>query len=126
MKLSPEELRILIKKSRHKPCRICPQLTSPGWESFPGTFDRSKLREVGSLHDADNQAPTLLEFHPNGTNSWSVNAPIALGYFPYNQCGVWQCIGCLRVFLRYTEYGGYYEDERIREANAELIVESAN
>lgn len=29
---------------------------------------------------------------------------------------------CERPFLRYTEYGGYYVDERIREVNPELIV----
>jgi hypothetical protein len=34
---------------------------------------------------------------------------------PYNRCDVWACVQCTRPFLRYTEHGGYYSDERIRE-----------
>jgi hypothetical protein len=37
---------------------------------------------------------------------------------------VWQCVGCARTFLRYTEYGGYYQEERIRELRAQNIVEA--
>ena len=32
---------------------------------------------------------------------------------------------CPRPFLRYTEYGGYYQDERIREIDAALVVDAA-
>jgi hypothetical protein len=35
---------------------------------------------------------------------------------------VWQCVQCGRAFLRYTEFGGYYVEERIRELRAQLIV----
>jgi hypothetical protein len=34
---------------------------------------------------------------------------------------VWVCRACARPFLRYTEYGGYYEDQRIRELGAGLL-----
>jgi hypothetical protein len=69
-------------------------------------------------------AQALEEYHPTGTNSWSVDAPIAVHHFPYNRCDVWQCVRCGRPFLRYTEYGGYYVEERVRELRAELIVDA--
>jgi hypothetical protein len=66
--------------------------------------------------------PTLEEHHPAGSNAWSADAPIALDYFPYNRCDVWQCARCGRPFLRYTEYGGYYVEERIRQVDARLVT----
>lgn len=106
-------------------CTACAALVCPGWESVPGGFDRDKLQCVGSLLDVANDDPTVAEYHPNGTHSWSPLAPIALGYFPYNRCDVWQCVSCHRAFLRYTEYGGYYSDERIRELHVGLLVDVA-
>jgi hypothetical protein len=102
-------------------CSRCQALVCKGWESPPGGFDLSSLKQVGTLRDPDDSDPTLEEYHPAGTSGWSVDAPIAMGWFPYNRCDVWQCIGCARPFLRYTEYGGYYTDERIRELQAHLI-----
>jgi hypothetical protein len=103
-------------------CRSCAALVCKGWESLPGGFDRSSLRQVGTLRDPDEEDPTLSEYHPTGTHGWSDDAPIALGWFPYNRCDVWKCAGCSRPFLRYTEFGGYYSDERIREVQAGLVL----
>lgn len=64
----------------------------------------------------------LDEYHPQGTNQWSPDAPIALGWHPYNRCTLWRCHHCNAAFLRYTEYGGYYQDDRIRPLLAHLIV----
>jgi hypothetical protein len=102
-------------------CAACSALKCKGWESVPGGFSLASLRCVGTLRDAADEEPTLTEFHPEGTHGWSEGAPIAPGWFPYNRCDVWQCVGCGRPFLRYTEFGGYYADERIREVQAELI-----
>jgi len=79
-----------------------------GWESVPESFERNNLRQIGSLRRPGDEEPTLEEHHPHGSNGWSADAPIAAAFFPYNRCTVWQCVGCTRVFLRYTEYGGYY------------------
>lgn len=103
-------------------CPHCQALVCPGWESIPGGFDTGRLQRVGSLRDAHDEDPTLEEYHPAGTSGWSADAPIALGWFPYNRCDVWQCASCARPFLRYTEHGGYYTDERIRELQVPLIV----
>jgi hypothetical protein len=101
----------------------CAALVCPGWESMPSSFPRERLERLGSLRDPADEDPTVEEFHPAGTHGWSPDAPIALGYFPYNRCEVWRCAHCRRPFLRYTEYGGYYNDERIRELDAALLVQ---
>lgn len=110
------------------PSATCPQCTPlrcDGWESLPATFDQAQLRCVGTLCDPHIEDPTLLEYHPASTHGWSADAPIALAYFPYNRCTVWACTSCAKVFLRYTEYGGYYVDERIRAVNTALMATDA-
>ena len=108
------------------PCPTCAVLAKPGWEAVPGTFDTSVLQRVATLRDPQDEDPTLEEFHPAGTNGWSPDAPIAPGWFPYNRCDVWQCAACGRPFLRYTEYGGYYIEERIRPVDPGLVVTSVS
>jgi hypothetical protein len=96
--------------SSHHPERS----SSAGWESLSGASDASHLQPVGTLRDEALDEPTLDEHHPHGTHLWSPDAPIAPRWHPYNLCTVWQCPTCARAFLRYTEHGGYYVDERIR------------
>lgn len=104
------------------PCASCAGIPARGWEAVPGGFDRNALRRVGTLRQSLEEEPTQLEHHPAGTNAWSPDAPIAPAFFPYNRCDVWVCAGCKRLFLRYTEYGGYYVEERIRPVEAALVV----
>jgi hypothetical protein len=33
-------------------------------------------------------------------------------------------VACARPLLRYTEYGGYYVEERIRDLDARLLVDA--
>lgn len=102
-------------------CTDCALLWRPGWESISGAMKTSHLTSVGALA-ADECWEQLDEFHPHGTNLWSPDAPIALGWHPYTRSTLWRCSRCLGAFLRYTEYGGYYEDERIRPLLLDLIV----
>ena len=105
------------------PCPSCVGISARGWEAVPGGFDRGALRRVGTLRYAEDEDPTLREHHPADTNAWSPDAPIAPAFFPYNRCDVWECANCRRPFLRYTEYGGYYVEERIRKVDAALVVD---
>lgn len=105
-------------------CTACRPLVCPGWESWPATADPKALLRVGTLRDASIDDPTLDEHHPAGTHAWDASAPIAPAFHPYNRCDVWQCRHCRRPFLRYTEYGGYYQDERVRELKAALVVDA--
>ena len=54
----------------------------------------------------------------------AADAPIAIDYAPYNRSGVWICRHCHKPFLRYTEYGGYYSDERIRAVAPKAVLPS--
>jgi hypothetical protein len=120
--LDAAALRRLAATQPQQPRPACAAVKAPGWESLPGSLDRAHLREVATLRWPDVEEPTLEEYHPDGTHLWSPDAPVAPAFFPYNRCGVWQCVQCGRPFLRYTEYGGYYIEERIRELRADLIV----
>lgn len=120
--LAPEALRELGARHAGTRCPACAAIHAPGWEALPGGFDASGLRRVGTLRGPDVEEATLEEYHPDGTHTWSDAAPIAPAFFPYNRCDVWQCAGCGRPFLRYTEYGGYYVEQRIRELVAEKVV----
>ena len=102
-------------------CAVCAPLVCPGWESVPSTFDLGQLQPVGTLRGEDAEQATVVEHHPRGSHSWSADAPIAPAFFPYNRCELWTCKACARPFLRYTEYGGYYEDQRIRALDAALV-----
>lgn len=124
--LAAEDLvRLAGAATTPSPCPRCAGIAARGWEAVPGGFDRNALRRVGTLRRTDDEDPTLQEHHPAGTNGWSPDAPIAPAFFPCNRCDVWECIGCRRPFLRYTEYGGYYVEERIRPVDAALVTDAA-
>lgn len=123
MKLSADDVTHLARLNGGRPpCKSCSAFAFAGWESFPGLANDAALAYVGSLWVAYEDEPTLDEHHPDATNYWSPSAPIALGFHPYNRCELWQCRHCKHPFLRYTEYGGYYEDRRIRDLNPLLIA----
>jgi hypothetical protein len=113
--LDTDGLRRLAAAHAPAACPSCASIRAPGWEALSGSFDRDLLRRVGTLRQPGDEDPTLTEYHPAGSHGWSPDAPIAAAFFPYNRCEVWQCVQCGRPFLRYTEYGGYYIEERIRE-----------
>lgn len=120
-RLDSAALAALAAQPADRPCDACEPLQRPGWESLPGSFDASGLRRVGTLQAPGEDEPTLREHHPRGTHGWSADAPIAPAWFPYNRCEVWVCAACARPYLRYTEYGGYYQDARIRALDAALL-----
>lgn len=107
--------------ARQAPCVDCAPLRCAGWESLPGGVSAAHLQPAGTLCDPALEDPTLAEHHPRGSHAWSADAPIAPRWFPYNRCTLWQCPTCRRAYLRYTEHGGYYSDERIRLLDAALV-----
>ena len=120
--LNTEALLTLAKSTNPlDECSECRSLICSGWESLPYSFNGDSLALIGTLRSNDEEK-SWEEYHPNGTQLWSSDAPIAIDFHPYNRCDVYQCKNCLRVYLRYTEYGGYYIDERIRAVDPILIV----
>jgi hypothetical protein len=121
-KLNREQLLDIAKSPKAaKACEDCASLSCPGWASVPGYFDLRKLKVLGTLR-AEDLEEYWDEYHPSGTNLWSEDAPIAILHYPYNRSEVLECSHCKRTFLHYTEYGGYYLDERIRELSTTFIV----
>jgi hypothetical protein len=121
--LNAENLKSLGEAKTPVAC-TCPLRPCAGWESF--TEDRwpqAQMQAAGTLRDAHAYQPSTEEHHPNGTRYASPNAPIAVNFFPYNLCDVFACATCHKVLLRYTEFGGYYVDHRVRELDASLVVE---
>ncbi len=115
-------LAIAKAVSQEQKCSNCAGLNASCWETMPQTFDQDRLGIVGTLKTGDEESWN--EYHPEGTQIWSPNAPIATQYHPYNKCDVYECTSCRTQYLRYTEFGGYYVDQRIRELNPALIVEN--
>lgn len=100
----------------------CSPLQVATWESITQERWPEVVKLAGTLRQPDNDEPTFEEFHPDGTRYASADAPIAGAWFPYNRCDVYACARCHSVFLRYTEYGGYYVDHRVRRVDPALIV----
>ena len=119
--LTESDLRDCAIQATAQPrCAACAPLWRPGWESLSGAMSAAHLEPMGAL-GTEADWDRLGEYHPQGTNLWSPDAPIALGWHPYNRCTLWRCPRCAGAFLRYTEYGGYYEEERIRPLQAGLL-----
>ncbi|MGU7785062.1 hypothetical protein [Burkholderia sp. PU8-34] len=104
----------------------CTKTSLEGWMSLPLSLPLTQLEDLATLVAPGEHEPTFSEYHPAGTRYWSVDAPIAARYFPYNRCVVSRCRLCGRMYLRYQEGGGYFVDQRIRLLNPELIVESGD
>jgi hypothetical protein len=121
--LTPEQIKQLadFSASVRQPCD-CAKRTFEAWDSLPSTFPEELLECVGKVSPPSDAELTVREYHPNRTNYWSPDAPIALHYFPANRSDVWQCRKCKRCYLRYTEFGGYYVDKRMRALQGELLT----
>lgn len=105
---------------------VCALKRCRGWESVSDDrWPAGQMRLVGTLRQAlspEQTEPSFEEFHPEGTRYESINAPIAPAYFPFNRCDVHACTRCGCAVLRYTEYGGYYVDHRVRLVDPDLVV----
>ena len=120
---SAAELRKLLSQAvPAHPCS-CTVGTCAGWASLTEErWPAKQMQAVASLHDPEVYEPTFEELHPLGTRYDSPNAPVAVQHFPYNRCDIWQCNRCQRHLLRYTEFGGYYVDHRVRELSPTLDI----
>ncbi len=94
-----------------------------GWESVPeDRWPAAQMQQLAMLRDPECHEPTFEEYHLDGTRYESAQAPVAVAFFPYNRCDLWQCARCQRHLLRYTEFGGYYIDHRTRALDSALIT----
>jgi hypothetical protein len=108
------ELRALLTEPATGPC-TCGLGACASWESLTeARWPAARMELVATLRDPELYEPTFEEHHPKGTRYDSPDAPVAMRFFPYNRCDLWRCTQCQRHLLRYTEFGGYYVDHRVR------------
>jgi hypothetical protein len=113
------ELRALLTAApAARPCG-CGLGACAGWESITEErWPAARMELVATLRDPELYEPTFEEHHPKGTRYDSPQAPVAVRFFPYNRCDLWRCTQCQRHLLRYTEFGGYYVDHRVRSISS--------
>ena len=121
---SADELRTAIANDQPKhPCS-CALGACAGWESLAEyRWPQQQMTAVGTLRDVEQYEPSFEEYHPQGTRYDASDAPVAVKFFPYNRCEVWHCNQCQRHLLRYTEFGGYNVDHRVRALAPDKIVD---
>ena len=123
---TPDALRQLAAQPKTS-CQ-CSLQRCAGWESVSDDrWPADQMQPLGTLRPPLPEGQTELtfeEYHPRGTRYESADAPIAPGYFPFNRCDVYACTRCQCAVFKYTEYGGYYVDHRVRLVDADLVIES--
>ena len=124
-RLTSKALKALAQHVK-APCQ-CALKICKGWESVgDDRWPTAQMERAGTLRPELPEGQFELsfeEFHPEGTRYDSPDAPIAVDYFPYNRCDVFKCTSCQCAVLKYTEYGGYYVDHRVRLVNADKVVD---
>ena len=121
---SAAELRSALASSATSSACSCAIGACPGWESLAEyRWDARQMTRAATLRDPAIDEPTLDEHHPHGTRYDSPDAPVAIKFFPCNRSDVWHCSLCKRHLLRYTEFGGYNVDPRVRALAPENIVD---
>jgi hypothetical protein len=123
--LTSNALKALAQQAK-TPCQ-CALKICKGWESVgDDRWPAAQMERAGTLRPELPEGQFELsfeEFHPEGTRYDSPDAPIAVDYFPYNRCDVFKCTTCQCAVLKYTEYGGYYVDHRVRLIDAAKVVD---
>jgi len=124
-KLDLDKLKALATASEAvtRPCD-CALDGFQDWARMPAEFPEQQMQTVGTLVEDPYQEATYTEYHRNGSDYWSADAPIAIRHYPYNRCSVLQCKVCGRCCLYYVEAGGYYVEKRIRKLAPAWIVDA--
>lgn len=119
---SPNEFISLLDNEKSNNCTFCNKQLFINWENIKkGDLDR--LDTLGEFADSENYINLhgYRELHPNGTNYWSNDAPIAIAYYPYHESEIKMCPSCNAVFLHYIEYAGHAPQKRLRLARKSLV-----
>ena len=120
---SAPELRALLNTGPAESACNCALGPCAGWDSMTEErWPATQMQQVATMRDPDVAEPSFEEQHPRGTRYESPDAPVALKFFPYNRCDIWRCKQCQRHLMRYTEFGGYYVDHRVRALTPELAL----
>lgn len=89
------------------------------WEKL-AKEDDGKLRLLGALENEG--GPVHATEYKSSYNYWSPESPIALAYYPYNGCDVYQYKENGGIFFIYREDGGHVPEMRCRLVQRQLII----
>jgi hypothetical protein len=81
--------------------------------------DLAGLIFLGQIVDFNNQMKLSMTVY-----KWKEKQeePMALGYYPYGGCNVYQCADCNRLFFYYIEMGGIAGELLLRVIREELLI----
>ncbi|MGB3622338.1 MAG: hypothetical protein WBA20_13395 [Ketobacter sp.] len=113
----------LVNSEEGGSCAVCNKQDYKGWGKFTKDLE-SELNHCGEFEAAEKyiNKNDYTEYHPNGTNYWSKDAPIALAFYPYHESQIRTCDSCKAVFLTYIEYSGHAPQNRCRWVQPDLLV----
>ncbi|GAA3918675.1 hypothetical protein [Litoribacillus peritrichatus] len=114
---------ILEKESSTLSCKYCVKQNLLSWSNITGETQRN-INVIAEFDKAEEYIKKngYTEYHPEGTNYWSSDAPVAVQFYPYHESKINVCSKCGAVFLTYTEYSGHGPQHRIRYIKKNLIV----
>jgi hypothetical protein len=100
----------------------CPLKAHAGWKNIDEhRWPDDQMHLVGTLRDTSDLDPTFDEFHVNNSRYESIDAPVAVKFYPCNRSDIYQCHTCSQVVLKYVETGGYYVETRARRITPQQI-----
>ena len=123
--LTKGQLHDLVESSNETNCQSCNHDKFISWgNKSQEEIDRLEL--IGEIANNEKNVKNngYKEYHPNGTNYWSENAPVALAFYPYHESKVLRCPDCYSVFLHYVEYQGHAPQKRVRWINKKVVITS--
>ncbi|ABC30502.1 conserved hypothetical protein [Hahella chejuensis KCTC 2396] len=125
VKMDFESLLKLIEEENTDACEFCRKQDLRGWSNI--TPDTSKnIKPIAEFEGAEESIKKngYTEYHVDGTNYWSKDAPIAIHFYPYHESYINVCMICKAVFLTYTEYAGHGPQNRIRYVDKKLVTDN--
>ena len=88
-------------------------------------LEESTMIHLGRLVPDDSEVRETMSTYP-GSNYWLPDDLIAMAWYPYNFCEVFQRKNCNSYYLVYTEFGGHIPERRARLVLKYLILTEDN
>ncbi|VAW70290.1 hypothetical protein MNBD_GAMMA10-3235 [hydrothermal vent metagenome] len=121
-KITYSELIEALKKDNGKICSSCTKHDYSSWSNITKDLD-CELEVIGGVEESEKAIKKngYTEYHPDETNYWSKDAPVALEFYPYHESSIRRCNTCNALFLSYIEHSGHLPQKRLRWIRKKLL-----
>ncbi|WP_431689189.1 hypothetical protein [Hahella sp. NBU794] len=118
-------LRLLDEEIDVDFCEYCKKHDLKSWVNITPDIRRN-IKVIAEFEGAEESIKMngYSEYHVDGTNYWSKDAPVAIHFYPYHESYINVCMICKAVFLTYTEYAGHGPQNRIRYVDKRLVTDN--